>query len=84
MDISFMEMLVIALIAFVVLGPTELVKRAEQLGRFVGKLKTEMNNFKVLTREELLKREAAPEIKSKGSEALDALSSTNPKPEDHG
>jgi len=42
MEISFMELLVIGIIAFVVLGPEELVKRAHQLGKWVAKFKTEL------------------------------------------
>jgi len=55
MDLSFTEMLVIGVIAFLVLGPQELARKAAQLGRFIGKMKNQMNNLKEMAKEELLK-----------------------------
>ncbi len=66
MDISFGEIVLICLIAFLVLGPKELVVRATQLGRWMRKLRTEINNFKIMAQEEILKDDhfKAMEIKN--------------------
>ena len=63
MELSFAEMIVIGVIAFLVLGPEELVKRAQQVGQFMAKTRTSLNNFKVMTQEELLRRSKLDEIK---------------------
>ncbi len=55
MDLSFSEMIVIGVIAFLVLGPQEMARKAAQLGRFLGRMKTQVNNFKVMAHDELLK-----------------------------
>lgn len=39
------------------MGPKELIKTSQQIGRWVGKFKTQMNNFKVMLNEELLQEE---------------------------
>jgi len=69
-DISFVEFLVIGVIAFLVLGPEELVKRAHQIGRAIGKAKTYGNNLKVLAEEEYLK-EAESEKSELGPQKTD-------------
>ncbi len=56
MDLSFFEMVMIGVIAFLVLGPEEMVRKAQTLGRWLGKMKADMNNFKVIAKEELLNR----------------------------
>ena len=63
MDFSFSEIAVIVLIAFVVLGPEKFVEASHQLGVWLGKVKTQLNNFKVMAREEVLaeKNEKPPE-----------------------
>jgi Tat protein translocase TatB subunit len=63
MEISFFELLLIALIGFLVLGPEELLRRAHQLGRFVRKMRTEMNNFRILAEEELIKKTELDKMK---------------------
>jgi Sec-independent protein translocase protein TatA len=55
MELSFGEILVILVIAFLVLGPDELVRKSRDLGRFVGRLKHQANNFRVMAEEEILK-----------------------------
>ena len=57
MEISFPEILLIVAIALLVMGPKELIKTSQQIGRWVGKFRTQMNNFKVMLNEELLQEE---------------------------
>lgn len=57
MELSFPEILLIVAIALFVLGPRELIKTSQQLGRWVGKLKTQLNNVKVLLNEEVMQEE---------------------------
>jgi len=55
MELSFGEILVILIIAFLVLGPDELVRKSRQVGRFIGKMKAEANNFRVMAEDEILR-----------------------------
>ena len=57
MEVSFGELVLIALIALTVLGPKELVFRAHQLGRWIAKIRTEINNFKILAEEQILREQ---------------------------
>lgn len=57
MDLSFSEIVVICAIAFLVFGPEEFVRRSHELGRFIGKLKTQAMNWKVMAEEELMKKQ---------------------------
>lgn len=57
MEVSFFEMLFVVFIAFLILGPKDLVKYSHLLGRWLGKIRTEVNNFKILAEEEILKDE---------------------------
>lgn len=52
MEISMGEMVLIGLIAFLILGPQEMVKRANQVGRWLGRMRHEVNNFKVMATDE--------------------------------
>ena len=73
MEVSFGELVLIALIALIVLGPQELALRAHQLGRWVAKIRTEMNNFKILAQE----RFVPPEVVDKNK--LPVLTDEKPK-----
>jgi sec-independent protein translocase protein TatB len=57
MELSFPELLLILAIALVVLGPKDMVKTAQQLGRWMGKMRTQFNNMKVMLDEEVLEDE---------------------------
>lgn len=57
MEVSFGELLLIAVIAFLVLGPRELAAQSYRLGKWLGRFRTEVNNFKILAQEELLKND---------------------------
>lgn len=55
MEFSFFEMVLVGLIALLVLGPEELVRKANSIGRWMGKTKAELNNWKIMAQEEILK-----------------------------
>ncbi len=55
MELSFFEILLVGAIAFLVLGPQEMIRLSQKLGSFVGRTRTQMNNFKIMAQEELLK-----------------------------
>ncbi len=62
MELSFFEILFVVFIAFVILGPKDRVKYSQILGRWVGKLRTEINNYKILAQEQILQdKPSAPE-----------------------
>ncbi len=78
MELSFGEIVVLAILAFVVLGPDELVRQSRRLGRFVGKIRTEARNFRIMAEEEILSADlkkdlmapiAMPEAELKAREA---------------
>jgi len=57
MEFSFSEMILFFVIAFLVLGPKELVIRSRQVGQWLAKIKTEFQNFKIMAEEQLLSRD---------------------------
>jgi Sec-independent protein translocase protein TatA len=58
------------------MGPKELIKTSQQIGRWVGKFRTQINNFKIMLNEELLQEEKIKEIKEL-AEIKDTNSETN-------
>ncbi len=67
MELSFPEIILILAIALVVLGPKDLLKTSQQLGRWVGKLRTQFNNMKIMLNEEMLQEERRKLDDLKGS-----------------
>lgn len=65
MELSFSEMLLVAVIAFIVLGPEEMVRRSQQLGRWVGKMRSEARNFGIMAQESLIQKAELEKIKKK-------------------
>ena len=63
MELSFGEILLVGVIAFLVLGPEEMVRRSRQFGRFMGKIRSQFNNLKVLAEEELVRKDELQNIK---------------------
>jgi len=63
MDFSFSELILVAMIAFVVLGPEQFVEKSHKLGVFVGKLRTQFNNYKVMAQEEMVAKPSVPPSK---------------------
>ena len=52
MDFSFSELFLVGAIAYLILGPQQFIEKSQALGRFLGRLKTQMNNIKVMAQEE--------------------------------
>ncbi len=59
MELSFSEIILILVIALVVMGPKDIVNTATQLGKWSAKIKTQINNFKIMLTEEVLQEERA-------------------------
>lgn len=53
MELSTLELVAIALIALLVLGPEEMIRQSHRLGKFVAKLRTEANNFRIMIESEV-------------------------------
>jgi Sec-independent protein translocase protein TatA len=62
MELSMFEMIAVAVIALLVLGPEEMVRQSQRLGRFVAKLRTQLNNFKVMVETEVTPESKPPAI----------------------
>jgi Sec-independent protein translocase protein TatA len=62
MELSFSEILLICVIAFLVFGPEEFVRKSQQAGRWIGKLRTQAHNIKILAEEQILKKEAEAKL----------------------
>ncbi len=92
MELSFVEILFVFFIALLVLGPQELVLKAQSIGRWVGKAKREWNNLRVMAKEEfelIEKKSSLPAtqttpipVKSPNSAlgTANSVSDTTPKP----
>lgn len=55
MDFSFSELFLVGAIAYLILGPEQFIEKSQAFGRFIGRAKTQMNNFKVMAQEEATK-----------------------------
>lgn len=53
MELSTLELFAVGLIALLVLGPEELVRQSQRMGRLVAKLRTEANNFRIMMESEV-------------------------------
>ena len=79
MEISFGEIVLICLIALVVLGPKEVVLRANQLGRWIARMRTQMNNLKIMAQEQILKEDEKAALHS-AVKSLNAPVNPSPTP----
>lgn len=57
MELSTLELFAVGLIALLVLGPEEVVRQSQRLGRFFAKLRTEANNFRIMMESEVASKE---------------------------
>jgi len=73
MDLGMWEMVTIALIAFVFLGPVEMIKLWKKLSTLMAKMRTEFNNFKVMAEEEILNKDEVLKAQSLIDEHIDDI-----------
>lgn len=62
MELGLWEILAVALLAFLVLGPVEMLRYYDKLTKYLGKMRSELNNFKVLAQEEVRKLDREAEL----------------------
>jgi Sec-independent protein translocase protein TatA len=55
MDLSFSEIILVLIVALFVFGPEDLARKSRQLGQWMGKLRNELANFKVMAEDALIK-----------------------------
>jgi len=63
MELSFSEILVVCLVAFVVFGPEDFIRRSRQFGEWMGRMRQQANNFRVMAEEEISKKSGLKDIK---------------------
>lgn len=73
LDIGWSELLIIAVVAILVVGPKDLPRMLRQLGNYVGKIKRTANEFKSQF-DEAIKDSELDDIKS----SVDEIASANP------
>ena len=69
MELSFTEILIIGLIAFLVLGPKEMIIMAEKIGSYIRKIRMEVDRFKEMARKEVLEDESVKRLQHDLTEA---------------
>jgi Sec-independent protein translocase protein TatA len=62
MELSFSEILVVCLIAFLVFGPEDFIRRSRQFGEWMGRIRSQAHNFRVMAEEELGKKSGLSQI----------------------
>ena len=84
MELSFPEILLILAIAFLVLGPRDMIKAAEKMGRMIGKFKSQMNNMKIMLTEEVLAedRKKLEAIQQQLTQKIDITTKSEKRPPD--
>jgi Sec-independent protein translocase protein TatA len=63
MELSFSEILVVCLVAFLVFGPEDFIRRSRQFGEWMGRMRSQAQNFRVMAEEELSKKSGLAEVK---------------------
>jgi Tat protein translocase TatB subunit len=76
MDLSFSELFIICLVAFLVFGPEDFVRRVHGFGKWLGRLKTQANNFKIMLENEVIEKDNLARLKQQALEDLSLQGST--------
>jgi|GEM_PF-1169182 len=71
MELSFSEIVVVCLVAFLVFGPEDFIRRSRQLGVWLGRMRTQAQNFRVMAEEEFAKKSALKDVKDLGDNFLE-------------
>lgn len=79
MELSFSEILVVCLVAFVVFGPEDFIRRSRQFGEWMGRMRHQAHNFRVMAEEELSKKSGIKEIKEDVASVKKSLETTHDK-----
>jgi Tat protein translocase TatB subunit len=79
MELSFSEILVVCLIAFLVFGPEDFIRRSRQFGEWMGKMRTQAQNFRVMAEEEITKNSGIKEVREEVARAKESLSLEAPR-----
>ena len=74
MELSFSEILVVCLVAFLVFGPEDFIRRSRQFGEWMGRMRSQAHNFRVMAEEELGKKSALAQIKDEVKALKDDVS----------
>lgn len=64
-------MVIVGLIAFLVLGPEEMIRKARDVGVWMGRFQNEVQRFKSRVQEEIDVRDRLPEVPSKRIDELE-------------
>jgi Tat protein translocase TatB subunit len=64
MELSFSEILVVCLVAFLVFGPEDFIRRSRQFGEWMGRMRSQAHNFRVMAEEELGKKSGLDQVKN--------------------
>ncbi|HVJ64767.1 MAG TPA: hypothetical protein VM901_05900 [Bdellovibrionota bacterium] len=73
MELSSFEIVAVAIIALIVLGPEELVRVSRKVGSFLGQIRAQIGNFKVMVEQEIDEKARIE------SEKINQANSTTPK-----
>lgn len=82
MELSFGEIVLVGLIAFLVFGPEDFVRRSRQFGVWVGRMRTQAQNFRIMAEEELTKKSGLAPSKQALVDDIESLREAvqSPKP----
>ncbi|MEO5666699.1 MAG: twin-arginine translocase TatA/TatE family subunit [Bdellovibrionota bacterium] len=64
MELSFSEILVVCLVAFLVFGPEDFIRKSRQFGEWMGRMKAHTQNFRVMAEEELSRKSGLRDVKN--------------------
>ena len=74
MELSFSEILVVCLVAFLVFGPEDFIRRSRQFGEWLGRMRTQAQNFRVMAEEEIAKKSGIKDVREDISSVKQAFS----------
>ncbi len=84
MDLSAIEIVLVGVIAFLVLGPEEFIKKSKQAGQFFRRMKTYASNFRTIVEAEInLKDLNEADEKTKSKEMSQPGEKSEPEDDRH-
>lgn len=73
MDLSFTEIIAVCLIALLVFGPEDFVRKMSKIGSWIGRLKNQAQHFRHLLEQEIHQKDT-PKISNEESNSKDESS----------